>query len=303
MITRRTFFKGLGALVVGGAGLAGYAFGIEPLYRLSVTRYPITPRNWPEGFKLKLAIIADIHANGFLMPALRIEEIVAVTNGLGADAVLLLGDYEIGRYWYTKRQQRVEWAPVLAQLKAPLGVHAVLGNHDWWDDTAAQRTRKGPPAARLALEKVGIPVYENDVVRLVKDGMPFWLAGLGDQIAFLTGVKDGRMIFQGVDDLDGTLAKVTDDAPVILLAHEPDVFPRVSERVALTVSGHTHGGQVRLFGWSPIVPSAFGNRYAYGHVVETERDLVVSGGLGCSKLPVRFGVPPEVVIVELGASA
>jgi uncharacterized protein len=86
------------------------------------------------------------------------------------------------------------------------------------------------------------------------------------------------------------------------LAHEPDIFPKVPNRVALTVSGHTHGGQVRLAGFSPVVPSKFGNRYAYGHVVERDRHLIVSGGLGCSILPVRFGVPPEVVLVELGAS-
>jgi predicted MPP superfamily phosphohydrolase len=87
------------------------------------------------------------------------------------------------------------------------------------------------------------------------------------------------------------------------MAHEPDIFPKVPDRVALTLSGHTHGGQVRLFGWSPIVPSEFGNRYAYGHVIEDGRHLIVSGGLGCSILPVRFGVPPEIVIVELGADA
>jgi predicted MPP superfamily phosphohydrolase len=90
---------------------------------------------------------------------------------------------------------------------------------------------------------------------------------------------------------------------VILMAHEPDIFVRVPDRVALTLCGHTHGGQVRLMGWSPVVPSAFGNRYAYGHVVEEGRHLVVSGGLGCSILPVRFGVPPEIVVVELGAVA
>ena len=71
-------------------------------------------------------------------------------------------------------------------------------------------------------------------------------------------------------------------------------------RVALTLSGHTHGGQVRLFGYSPIVPSGYGNRFAYGHVVETGRNLIVSGGLGCSILPIRFGVPPEIVEVEIG---
>src|SRR5439155_1028665 len=81
---------------------------------------------------------------------------------------------------------------------------------------------------------------------------------------------------RGVDDLTGALAKVTDDAPAILLAHEPDIFPEVPDRVALTLSDHTHGGQVRLFEWSPVVPSKYGNRYAYGHVNEGGRDLIVS---------------------------
>ena len=75
---------------------------------------------------------------------------------------------------------------------------------------------------------------------------------------------------------------MTDGSPIILLAHEPDIFPDVPGRVSLTLSGHTHGGQVRLFGYSPVVPSRFGNRYAYGHVVEDDRHLIVSGGLGFS---------------------
>src|SRR3546814_5958746 len=85
-------------------------------------------------------------------------------------------------------------------------------------------------------------------------------------------------------DLDATVSLADDDAPAILLAHEPDIFPLVPRRVALTLSGHTHGGQVRVLGYSPIVPSDYGNRYAYGHVVEDGRHLVVSGGLGCAAL-------------------
>jgi predicted MPP superfamily phosphohydrolase len=303
VITRRTFLRGLGVSVGSGIALAGYAFGIEPLYRLSVTRYAITPPAWPSGLQLKIALISDLHACEPTMPARRIEEIVAVTNGLGADAVLLLGDYEASQRVMQRSLMPDEWAPILAQLKAPLGVHAILGNHDYWDDLEAQASRRRPVRGRVALEKAGVPVYENDVVRLEKDGQGFWLAGLADQIAYITGQRNGFTQCEGLDDLGGTLAKVTDDAPVILMAHEPDIFVQVPVRVALTVSGHTHGGQVRLFGWSPIVPSAYGNRYAYGHVVEDERSLVVSGGLGCSILPVRFGVPPEIVIVELGAVA
>ncbi|MEM7686304.1 MAG: metallophosphoesterase, partial [Pseudomonadota bacterium] len=119
--------------------------------------------------------------------------------------------------------------------------------------------------------------------------------------------RHGRTRWQGMDDLPGTLAQIEDDgAPVILMAHEPDIFPDVPARVSLTVSGHTHGGQVRLMGWSPVVPSRHGNRYAYGHVREDrpdgKMDLIVSGGIGESIMPVRFGVPPEVVVVDLGAA-
>ena len=149
-------------------------------------------------------------------------------------------------------------------------------------------------------EAAGIPVYENDAQRLNKAGRPFWLAGLGDQLAYLPARRFRPVHRIGVDDLGATLAKVTDDAPVILLAHEPDVVAHVPGRVALQLSGHTHGGQVRLFGWSPVVPTRYGSRLAYGHA-KFNCDVIVSGGLGCSIMPFRLGVPPEIVLVTLGA--
>ena len=98
------------------------------------------------------------------------------------------------------------------------------------------------------------------------------------------------------------LAQVGTDDPVLLLAHEPDIFPRVPSRVALTLSGHTHGGQIRLpLIWPAFVPSKYGARFAYGHVVEDDRHLIVSGGLGTSIVPARLGVPPEIVHIVLGA--
>jgi predicted MPP superfamily phosphohydrolase len=192
------------------------------------------------------------------------------------------------------------WSKALATLQAPLGVHAVMGNHDWWEDRTAQKNGGMETFGHRAFADVGIPVYGNRAVRLEKDGRGFWLAGLEDQLALLPGTKWGRTRMLGLDDLDGTMAQVTDDAPVILLAHEPDIFPRVPERVSLTLSGHTHGGQIRFLGRSPIVPSRYGNRYAYGHIVEDGRSIIVSGGLGCSIAPVRFGVPPEIVVIDLG---
>ena len=189
---------------------------------------------------------------------------------------------------------------MLAGLKAPLGVHAILGNHDWWEDKTVQRDGQGLTVSRRALEAAGIPVYENDVARLTKDGRSFWLAGLGDQLAYMPARRFRPVKRIGVDDLAATLGKVTDDAPIILLAHEPDIAARVPSRVALQLSGHTHGGQVRLFGWSPVVPSR--RQLAYGHI-RMNCDVVVSGGLGCSIMPFRLGVPPEIVLVTLGGTA
>jgi len=213
---------------------------------------------------------------------------------------VLLGVYVAGLRHVTRFIPASEWAAVLKGLKAPLGVHAVLGNHDYWEDKAVQRLGQGTPVARRALERAGIPVYENDAVRLVKDGRAFWLAGLGDQLAYMPARRFRPLRRIGVDDLSATLAKITDAAPAILLAHEPDVANRVPARIALQLSGHTHGGQVRLLGWSPIAPS--GQQLSYGHI-RKNCDVVVSGGLGCSIMPFRLGVPPEIVVVRLGEAA
>ena len=294
---RRTFFKSLGGLALSGAAVTAYSFGIEPRFLLRVQRYELTPQGWPSGFKLRIAALADIHMGEPYMGLAHLERIVETTNALAPDLILLLGDYAAGHRWVTRKIAIKDMAALLTQLKAPLGTHAILGNHDWWDDREAQKRRAGPNLNGVALKTAGLPVYENDGVRLDHNGRPFWLLGLADQIAFI----NGRNSFTGLDDLDAALAKVSDDAPVILMIHEPDGFTRVPSRVSLTLAGHTHGGQVRLFGYSPVVPSAYGNRFAYGHVIEQDRHLIVSGGLGCSIVPVRFGVPPEINLIELGA--
>ena len=296
MISRRNFFRFLAGLGVASVSTVAYGFG-EPELRLGVTRYAIQPPQWPADFQLRIAVIADLHACDPWMSLDRIQSIVERTNALGADIIVMLGDYVAGHRHVTRFIPADEWAPVLAGLKAPLGVHAILGNHDWWEDKTVQREGLGPTRARQALEAVGIPVYENDVKRLTKDGHAFWLAGLGDQLAYVPARRFRRVPRIGVDDLGATLRKVTDDAPVVLLAHEPDIAWRVPARVSLQLSGHTHGGQVRLFGWSPVSPS--GPRLAYGHI-RTNCDVIVSGGLGCGFVPFRLGVPPEIVLVTLG---
>jgi predicted MPP superfamily phosphohydrolase len=298
MISRRAFFRSIGGLSAAGISTAAYGVGVEP-DRLRITRYHPKPAQWPADLPLKIAVIADIHACDPWMSLERIADIVERTNGLKADLIVLLGDYVAGHRHVTRIIPAAEWAAVLAGLKAPLGVHAVMGNHDYWEDKAVQRLFQGPTVAHRALEAAGIPVYENDAVRLTKDRRPFWLAGLGDQLAFLPAARRGPVPRFGADDLAATLAKVTDDAPVILLAHEPNIAIRVPARVALQLSGHTHGGQVRLLGWSPAVPPRHGVKLAYGHL-KLKCDVIVSGGLGCSIVPVRVGMPPEIVEVTLG---
>jgi uncharacterized protein len=301
MFSRRQFFKSVGGLTALTASTSAYGFGVEPVLRLRVTRYHLTPEGWPADFPLKIAVIADLHACDPWMSLERIDAIVARTNALQPDITVLLGDYVAGHRHVTRFIPASEWAPALARLRAPLGVHAILGNHDYWEDKTVQREGQGLTVAHRALEANGIPVYENDAVRLTKAGRPFWLAGLGDQLAYMPARRFRPVRRIGIDDLSATLAKVTDDAPLILLAHEPDVALRVPSRVALQLSGHTHGGQVRLLGWSPAVPRRHGVELAYGHL-RTKCDVIVSGGLGCSIMPFRVGVPPEIVLVTLGKS-
>jgi predicted MPP superfamily phosphohydrolase len=298
MLTRRHFLKSMGGLGAVGVSTTAYGFS-APVVQLGVTRYNISPPQWPADLKLRIAAIADLHACDPWMSVDHIQEIVERTNALNPDIVVLLGDYVTGHRKVTRIIPDAEWAAVLGGLKAPLGAHAVLGNHDWWEDKAVQRDGHGLPSAGRALEKVGIPVYENDAKKLSKNGRSFWLAGLGDQLAYLPARRFRPLKRIGVDDLSATLAKITDDAPVILMAHEPDIARRVPSRVALQLSGHTHGGQVRMLGWSPISPS--GQELTYGHI-RMECDVVVSGGLGCSIMPFRLGVPPEIVLVTVGGA-
>src|SRR6202165_2249691 len=207
MISRRQFLRfiaGVGAL---GASTAAYGVGVEPALRLRVARYNITPPQWPAGFQLKIAAIADLHARAPWMSLNHIQVMVERAKPLGADIIVMLGDYVAGHRHVTRTIPAGEWAPVLAGLRAPLGVHAILGNHDWWEDKTMQHEGRGLTIARRALEAAGIPVYENDARRFTKAGRPFWLAGLGDQLAYLPARRFRPVRRIGVDDLAATLGK------------------------------------------------------------------------------------------------
>jgi len=289
MITRRQFMTGLVAGVALGSGFSGYAFAVEPRFRLVVTEWDLPTPKWPHARPLRIVILSDIHACEPWMPVERIHSIVEEANRLGGDIILLLGDFAagLGRFKLGPVPAK-QWGRALAGLSAPLGVYAIPGNHDWWTDIAEVTD---------ALAAAGIPVFQNRAQKFTSPA-PFWLAGTDSIVAHPLG----RGNFGSAADLPGTFSQITDGAPAILMAHEPDIFVDVPDRFAVTLSGHTHGGQVLLpFIGRPVVPSEFGQRFAYGHVHEGGRDLIVSAGLGCSILPVRFGVPPEITVVTLRA--
>lgn len=284
-------------LLVTPSGLGSYAFAIEPGFRLDLTSYHVTPPNWPKGLVLKAAVIADIHACEPLMPASRVRGIAEFANRLQPDIIFILGDFNAGHRMVSAPVFPPQWGEALSVLRAPLGVYAILGNHDLWHGAVPGMRSDGGASIRKALGHANIKLLENEAVRIEKNGSPFWVAGLADQL--------GRRIdyhqYQGLDDLPGTLRQVSDDAPVILLAHEPFIFHHVPKRVALTLCGHTHGGQVNLpFLTAAYLDARWGDDYIYGHIVEDGRHMIISAGLGTSIFPVRFLCPPELVQVTIG---
>lgn len=199
---------------------------------------------------------------------------------MNADCILLLGDFLIRNVLLGSKVSPETIAQILSKLKAPLGVYAVLGNHDWWQD--------GEGMWR-ALEKAGIKVLENDAVLLKRQGGDFWIAGLADDTT-----RD--------PDYPKILTKIQTDDPVILMTHDPATFLESDDRPVVTLAGHTHGGQVAAPFWGAIViPGRSPLRYAYGHIVENGRDLIVSCGIGTSILPVRFNRRPELIDLTISS--
>jgi len=253
--------------------------GIEPGRVVTrETRVPIA--RWPADLgPLRIAALADLHTGAPHITVDKVREIVRSVNAARPDLIVLLGDYVIHGVVGGRFVAIEPTAAVLRDLQAPLGVFAVLGNHDWWYD--------GPRTAR-ALEAVGIRVLEDTAAEVAVWGRPLWIAGVSDARTRSAAIARA-------------LAPVPEGAPVIVLTHNPDLFVRVPPRVLLTLAGHTHGGQVNLPVLGRlIVPSLFGDRYAIGHVHEDGRDLFVSPGIGTSIVPVRFRVPPEISLLTVG---
>ena len=255
-----------------------WGFFIEP-NRL-VTRYAtIEIPNWPEQLDgLKIAVLSDIHAGGSFIDDKKLRLIVKRTNDLHPDLIVILGDYMSGNGWVSRRVEPEVIGAVLKDLNAPLGTFSVLGNHDTWYSVGKVRT---------GLERNNIRVLENEATSIQAGGTSLWLVGLAD-------------LWTRPQRIDETIAKVPEGQTVIALTHNPDIFPKLPQRVPLLLAGHTHGGQVRfpLIG-SVVQASDFGERYLRGHVFENNHHLFVTTGIGTSIMPVRFGVTPEIVLLTV----
>ncbi len=268
------------ALAIAAALLGVWTCWIEPA-SLHVVEHTIAGP-WPRELDgLRIAVLTDLHVGSPYNGVDKLRRIVAETNSARPDLILLAGDYVIKDVLGGTAVPPDEIASRLRDLAAPFGVFAVLGNHDWW---------YGARRVADAFHDAGIRTVDDDAIAIDGPHGRFWVVGVSDY-------------WEGTHDVRGALAHVVDDAPIVALTHNPDVFPDVPDRVALTIAGHTHGGQVCLpIVGCPIVPSRYGQRYVAGHIVEDGRHFFVSTGLGTSIIPVRFRVPPEISIVVLRAA-
>ena len=233
----------------------------------------------PEMAGLKVALIADIHAGSPFITLSRVQDIVDGTNSEKPDLILLGGDYVIQGVVGGNLIPASDVYQVFNALSAPLGVFAVMGNHDHWD--GYERSVKS-----LSEKAPNIQLLEDRAVEINWRGYRFDLLGISDY-------NEGQLKYSDA------LEKLT--APFIMgLTHSPDIFPRLPEKVRVTFAGHTHGGQVFVpFLGRQVVPSIYGKRYAMGAVEEKNRVLFISGGIGTSIIPVRFMTIPEVNILTL----
>ena len=273
-----------------------YSYFIEP-HRLVVSETTLQIKGLDPAFEgLRIVAVSDIHAGSHGVDAARMREVVDEINAQDADVVVLLGDYVSQLNDGKPIRERQLRMPVeslttgLAGIKAKYGVYAVLGNHDGWYNNQAVAD-----ALRLA----GIRVLENEVAFIERGGRKLRLFGMRDHLHMGTWATFDN-------DMRRAIASYERTGGIIVLQHSPDVFPVVNafktfgDEFKLMIAGHTHGGQVRfpVLG-TPIVPSAFGQKYAGGHIREDGKDLFVTTGIGTSLLPFRFLVPPEIAVLTL----
>jgi uncharacterized protein len=290
------------------AALIAFVFaallGAWPAYRalwgepqeFTVRRFEVQSPAWPAAAPpLRIALLSDIHVDEFHMPPERVRRIAMIVAALQPDIVVLAGDYVGGHGirsgpQYGGRSQRSDRENALDEdglralgaFTAPLGVYAVMGNHDCWWDCARVREIIG---------ETGITFLENRAVQVKHGDASFWIAGAEDDLT-------------QQPDFVAALAEVPADAPSIVAVHNPGLFDWNGNTAFLQLSGHSHAGQVRfpLIG-APVRMSRYTEETAAGGMIRGERILMVTHGVGEVGLPVRFGAPPEVMLITVVSGA
>jgi uncharacterized protein len=268
--TRRRVLRTLAAGAA--AGTLVDAIWWEP-HRLVVERLTLRFPDLPAGLDgLRLVHLSDLHCSVAVSPR-EIERAVAQANALRPDLVLLTGDYVSFGARYVN-----PCASALASLRAPLGRYAVLGNHDHW---AGAETVAG------ALRETGIVVLRNQGRPVGRGGADLWVVGIDSA-------------FERRHDIPRALQGVPPAAFKVALLHEPDLADEVARHpVQLQLSGHSHGGQVRLPGiGAPILPR-LGRKYPIGHRRVGSLQLYTNRGVGRLPPAIRLNCPPEVALITL----
>jgi predicted MPP superfamily phosphohydrolase len=266
------------AVLVLAAVVLGY--GLLGAHRIEVKPYTITSPEIPAEFDgTRIILLTDIHRTWFFSQD-RVRSLVERVNALKPDLVLLGGDYV-----FAETEYAASCFEELAGLQAPLGSYAVLGNHDYGEHDS---DGEDPTPVVEAIQEADITLLDNQGV---------WIEQAGAQIR-LGGVSDYSM---GWPQLGPVIEGTNADDFVILVSHNPDYAEELPPgAVDLTLSGHTHGGQITFFGlWAPFVPSDYGQKYRTGLVATENTTVIVSNGIGTIFPPIRFFAPAQIVEITL----
>ena len=277
-ITRRKFIALAAAAGAGALAIDSTLF--EP-NRPRIVRQEIALRRWPEHLEgFTIALLSDFHYDPYCSVH-PLKAAIGMVNGLRPDLIALTGDF-VSAPWLSANAKAAAaaepCAELLRQMRAPHGLWAALGNHDFFTD---------PVRVTGALRAAGIQVLINQSIAIEANGGRFWLGGVND-------------LMGGRADLNATLQAVSSGEATILMAHEPDYADFVVRHpVDLQISGHTHGGQVRLPLVGPLYLPDLGKKYISGLYRVGPLNLYTNAGLGTVRIPVRWNCPPEITLLTI----
>ena len=281
-VLRRRAWLRRALIVWMAAGLAVALYGLawEPT-RLVERPHAITLPDWPAACDgLRIDHISDVHTGSPHNGLDNLDRVIDRLIASDAQAVVMTGDYVILSVFLGTYVGPEPIAARLRRLTAQKPVYAVLGNHDWWKD--------GHDIRRV-FEAAGVVMLEDEARHTRLGTCPLWIVGVGD-------------LWEAPHDVTKAFSWVGGADPVIVLTHNPALFPQMPTRGSIMLAGHTHGGQISLPGvGQPAMWGEEESRYVVGHYESGGEHLFVSPGIGTSILPVRIGMPPEISQLTLRA--